>query len=127
LTIKFIIHNNRIYAAAYTGIWYRELSEIVTGIENPIGEIPAEFKLFQNYPNPFNPTTKIGYHIPMQSSVLLKVYDFTGREVQALVNEIKAAGSYSVDFNASALSSGVYFYKLETGSFTSTKKMTIIK
>jgi len=124
---KVLIHNGRLYAAAYTGIWYRELNEIITGVENHAAEIPNEFKLSQNYPNPFNPVTKIEYQIPSQSNVLLKVYDYTGKKVQTLVSEVKSAGSYTVDFNASALSSGIYFYKLEAGTFTSAKKMTILK
>lgn len=123
---KLVYYNNRIYAAASTGIWYNT-DDIVTGIENPAGEIPVEYKLSQNYPNPFNPATKIEYQIPKESSVVLKVYDFMGREVQTLVNESKSAGRYSVNFNASQLSSGVYFYKLETESFSSTKKMTVVK
>lgn len=124
---KVLIHNNRLYAAAYTGLWHRNLDEIVTGTGNNTAVVPSEYKLSQNYPNPFNPTTIIEYQIPKESSVLVRVYDFTGREVQTLVNEVKKAGSYSVEFNASALSSGVYFYKLETDGFTSTKKMTVIK
>jgi hypothetical protein len=123
---KLLYYNNKLYAAAYTGIWVNT-DDIVTGIENPSNEIPAAYKLLQNYPNPFNPSTKIEYQIPSQSNVILKVYDFTGKEVQTLVNEIKSAGKYSLDFNASSLSSGVYFYKLETESFSSVKKMTVIK
>ncbi|MBN8571602.1 MAG: T9SS type A sorting domain-containing protein [Ignavibacteria bacterium] len=123
---KLLYYNNKLYAAAYTGIWVNT-DDIVTGIENPSNEIPAAYKLLQNYPNPFNPSTKIEYQIPSQSNVILKVYDFTGKEVQTLVNEIKSAGKYSIDFNASSLSSGVYFYKLETTNFSSVKKMTVIK
>lgn len=124
---KVLIHNNRIYAAAYTGIWYRELSEVVTGVENPSNEIPNKFRLSQNFPNPFNPATKINYELPIVENVSLKVFDYLGKEVVSLVNEKQNAGSYSVDFNATLLSSGVYFYKLEAGSFTSVKKMTLIK
>ncbi|MBS1493459.1 MAG: T9SS type A sorting domain-containing protein [Bacteroidetes bacterium] len=124
---KVLISNNRLYAAAYTGLWYRNLSEIITGVENPSGGIPVEYKLLQNYPNPFNPVTKIEYQIPRESHVMIRVYDFTGKEVQTLVNESKISGSYAVEFNASQLSSGVYFYKLEAAGFSSTKKMTMIK
>ena len=89
--------------------------------------IPNTFKLSQNYPNPFNPTTKIEYALPKNGLVSLKIYDVLGREVRNLVNETKVAGYYSVDFNASDLSSGVYFYKLEANGFSDIKKMMLIK
>jgi hypothetical protein len=95
---------------------------------------PNEFRLEQNYPNPFNPNTKIKYTIPNVSlsgvegsRVQLKVYDVLGNEVATLVNESKPAGSYEVEFNASNLSSGVYFYKLQSGSFVETRKMILLK
>ena len=124
---KLLVYGNRLYAGSTTGLYYRNIDELITGIENPTGEIIRDYTLSQNYPNPFNPVTKIEYQIPSQSNVLLKVYDFTGKEVQTLVNEIKSAGNYSLDSNASSLSSGVYFYKLETTNFSSVKKMTVIK
>lgn len=89
--------------------------------------IPEKFILEQNYPNPFNPSTVIQYQIPSAGFVSLIVYDMMGREVANLVNENQAAGSYSVSFNASKLSSGVYYYKIETGGFSDTKKMMLIK
>lgn len=91
------------------------------------GETPVSYKLSQNYPNPFNPVTLINFAIPKTGFVSLKVYDLLGKEVSSLVNETKAAGNYNVMFDASNLSSGIYFYKLETSSFTDTKKMVIIK
>lgn len=124
---KVMIYNNRLYAAAYTGLWYRGLSEIITGVENPVNEIPKEYNLSQNYPNPFNPVTRINYMIPVQSKVVIKIFDLTGKEAQTLVNENKPAGSYSIDFSASSLASGMYFYKMETKNFILTKKMTIVK
>ncbi len=84
-------------------------------------------KLEQNYPNPFNPVTQISFSLAVSGMVKLSIYDITGREVKALVNESKSAGNYTVDFNGSELSSGVYFYKLETGNFRVTKRMTLIK
>jgi len=88
----------------------------------------------QNYPNPFNPSTTIKYSIPSIISneernlnVALKVYDVLGNEVVTLVNENQSAGSYEVDFNASLLTSGVYFYKLQAGSFVETKKMVLLR
>ena len=89
--------------------------------------IPLEFALKQNYPNPFNPTTKINYQIPKASFVTLRVYDVLGKEVATLVNEEKSAGSYEFQFDGSELSSGIYFYKLNAGSFTQINKMTMIK
>ena len=86
-----------------------------------------EFRLFQNYPNPFNPSTKVSFVIGQSSFVSLKVYDVIGNEVATLVSEEKPAGSYEVEFNASSLSSGIYFYELRSGSFSSTKKMILIK
>jgi hypothetical protein len=88
---------------------------------------PGDFKLYQNFPNPFNPTTKISWQSPVSSWQTLKVYDLLGREVATLVDEFRPAGSYEVEFNASRLSSGIYFYKLQSGSFIETKKMIVLK
>ena len=89
--------------------------------------VPAKFELSQNYPNPFNPTTKISFALPNDGKVSLKIYDMTGKEVMLLVNEVKTAGYYSVSFNASSLTSGVYFYTLSADNFTATKKMMLVK
>lgn len=90
-------------------------------------EIPKEFAIAQNYPNPFNPTTSISFDIPNLSEVKLSVYDLTGREIAVLVNETLEPGSYSYKWNASQLSSGIYFYRINAGSFVQTKKMVLIK
>ncbi len=101
---------------------------IVTGISNNTNSIlPGRFSLSQNYPNPFNPATRIKYSIPVQSSVKLVLYDILGKEIMTMVNEVKPTGEYIYDLNASGLSSGVYFYKLEAGSFTDTKRMILLK
>jgi hypothetical protein len=89
--------------------------------------IPTEYGLSQNYPNPFNPVTQISYALPEAGYVTLKVYDVLGREVATLVDEHKEAGYYEVEFNGSRLSSGVYFYKLVAGSYTSIKKLLLAK
>ncbi len=89
--------------------------------------MPKHFALEQNYPNPFNPTTLISYQLPVASTVSLKVYDVLGREVATLVNEQQEVGAYSVTFNANALSSGIYFYRLQAGNFVATKKMMLVK
>jgi len=88
---------------------------------------PNDYMLFQNYPNPFNPTTNIKYSIPQKSFVTLKVYDILGKEIDALVHEEKQVGSYEINFNATNLSSGIYFYKIQAGDFTDTKKLILIK
>jgi len=99
----------------------------ISGISQKGNEIPAKYELAQNYPNPFNPTTKINFAIPKQGLVTLKVYDVLGREVANLVNEVKTAGNYIVDFDASYLASGVYFYKLEVNGFSDVKRLMLIK
>ncbi|MFA7362048.1 MAG: T9SS type A sorting domain-containing protein [Candidatus Kapaibacterium sp.] len=90
-------------------------------------QTPKEYKLEQNFPNPFNPTTSINYSIPKSGLVTLRVYNVFGQEVSTLVNEVKNNGNYSVDFNASNLSSGVYYYELTSGNFVQTKRMMLIK
>jgi len=90
--------------------------------------LPLTFQLFQNYPNPFNPTTKISWQSPIGSWQTLKIYDLLGNEIATLVNEYLPAGSYEVEFSAKGgYTSGVYFYKLQAGSFTETKKMLVIR
>ncbi|MGH2575597.1 MAG: T9SS type A sorting domain-containing protein [Ignavibacteria bacterium] len=99
---------------------------VAAGNNNNI--VPNSYALNQNYPNPFNPSTKISFQLPKADNVKLVVFDILGREVKTLVNdEFKQAGSHTVDFNASGLSSGVYFYKIETKEFTDTKRMMLIK
>ena len=88
---------------------------------------PTEFSLEQNYPNPFNPVTTISFTVPEPGNVKLKVFDLLGQEVKTVVNEYKEAGAYSVSFDASNLNSGMYIYKIEYGSFTQTRKMTLLK
>jgi photosystem II stability/assembly factor-like uncharacterized protein len=102
-----------------------------TGIRNDNGTtIPSKFSLKQNYPNPFNPVTKIEYSIPNSGNtplVELKVYDLLGKEVATLVNSYQPAGNYKVDFNGTALTSGIYFYRLKAGNFIQTRKLMLIK
>ncbi len=89
--------------------------------------LPSSYDLKQNYPNPFNPTTKIAFDLPQASSVKLLVYDMLGRKVATLVNERLNAGQYNISFDASRMASGMYIYRIEAGSFTSTQKMMLIK
>ena len=94
---------------------------------NNSGYYPSSFKLAQNYPNPFNPVTRINYEIPKQGFVSLKIYDILGREVKNLVNEMKSIGSYSVDFSADGLTSGIYLYRMECNGYSETKRMVLLK
>jgi hypothetical protein len=89
--------------------------------------LPERFALYQNYPNPFNPTTTIRYDLPAEGSVKLIVYDILGKEVATLVDNIQKAGFYEIPFSAEQFASGVYFYRLTAGSFTSVQKMMIVK
>jgi len=93
-------------------------------VKNPA---PADYTLQQNYPNPFNPVTTISYSLPVKSEVELVIYNALGEEVMKLANEEKEAGRYSVEFNATSLPSGIYFYRLQAGEFVETKKMVLMK
>ena len=89
--------------------------------------IPTNYNLYQNYPNPFNPVTTIKYDLVEYGNVMLTVYDILGREVEILVNEQQQPGRYEVSWNASGFASGIYFYTLTSGDFTSTKKLILLK
>ena len=121
------IYSYRLKQIDYNGTFkYSDVIEINVGI-------PSKFSLEQNYPNPFNPVTKIKFSVPQiasdfsASKVTLKVYDLLGREIAILVNEEKQAGTYEVKFNASNLSSGTYFYRLQAGDFVETRKLSLLK
>jgi hypothetical protein len=120
-------------------VYDRRVLQQVPVQENPDADVVSEFHLYQNYPNPFNSVTTIRYSLPSLSSieaqgrvgegshVTLKVYDVLGREVATLVNEVKRPGTYTVQFDGSDLASGVYFYRIEAGSFVQTNKLVILK
>lgn len=112
---------------AYGGPLTRILTNLLIGIHQIGTGVPNGFNLMQNYPNPFNPSTNIVFSLPQNVFVTLRIYDISGREATTIVNGFKQAGTYNVYFNASDLSSGVYFYKLSAGEFTLTKKMLMIK
>jgi hypothetical protein len=117
-------------ALASNYVWSFTTGAAVTAVEN-VGIAPQEFALFQNYPNPFNPSTRIQYSLEKAAQVSLKVYNVLGREVATLVNGRQEAGNYTVPFGINkgtyGLSSGVYFYRLQAGSFVSTKKLILMK
>jgi len=118
-SLGFLVGNNGGFYRTNTG-GISDVQQDDTGINN-------QFSLSQNYPNPFNPTTTIKFSIPSDNQVSLKVYNVLGKEVASLLNDYISAGFYTADFNASNLSSGIYFYQIKAGSFTATKKMTMIK
>ena len=110
--------------------WVRTNGGTITGVNNNVTSVintPLDYNLSQNYPNPFNPSTKINFSIPKAGVVSLIVYDILGKEVIQLVDEFKAAGNHAINFNASSLSSGTYFYRIEAGEFKATKKMSLLK
>ncbi len=125
--------NDNIYVTGYSydgpnSVDYVTLKYTQTvGITQNSNSIVNEFELKQNYPNPFNPVTKINYELPITNYVSLKIFDISGKEVSILVNQVQTKGSYEVSFDASDLTSGIYFYKLETKNFSSTKKMLLVK
>ncbi|MFA5404297.1 MAG: T9SS type A sorting domain-containing protein [Ignavibacteria bacterium] len=126
--IELIVSGNSVYVYAACGDGsVCKLVEPLTGVNDPQSTIPVDYKLQQNYPNPFNPTTTINYSIPKASFVTLKVYDILGNEVMAVVNEQQSAKDYSYNVDFSKLSSGVYYYTLNAGNYTSTKRLTLIK
>lgn len=98
-----------------------------TGISEEEGITPGNYALEQNFPNPFNPSTTINFSIPKKDFVSLRIYNLVGEEVKMLLNEEKEAGSYQIQFDALSFSSGIYFYKLNTGSFSETKKMILLR
>lgn len=118
-----------ISAVDYSGN-YSEFSEkvyaLITDVQLDI-DIPTVYELGQNYPNPFNPSTVVNYSIPESGLVTLKVFNILGQEIVELVNEVKQVGVYEVSFNASSLTTGMYIYRIQSGDFTSTKKMILIK
>jgi len=135
---SLLVANNYIFAGTDTqSVLRRDLADII-GIKNVSTEIPSAYSLSQNYPNPFNPTTKIRFDVGKFPSfggvpegrgglVTLIIFDILGREIQTLVNERLQPGTYETTFDGSALSSGIYFYKLTSGDFTQTKRLTLIK
>ncbi len=115
------------YVCGKNGIMLKTTNGGSVFVQNISTEIPSEYSLSQNYPNPFNPSTVVRFQLSVAGLTTLKVYDIIGREVQTLVNEKLQAGTYETTFDGSQLTSGVYFYKLTSGDFTQTKKLTLIK
>jgi hypothetical protein len=126
--ISFAVSDTFLFAGTSgDGIWKRPLSEMVTTVKDNENNIPMRFSLSQNFPNPFNPSTTISFTLPSKSFVSLKVFDMLGREVATIISEIMTEGTYSRQWNAGNKPSGVYFYCLQTDSFTETKKLVLVK
>ena len=115
------------YNSAVTSAYSNEVNVTLTGITSDGTGIPDKFGVSQNYPNPFNPTTVIMYQLPVSSEVTLKVYDMLGKEITTLVNKHEDAGFHSAVFVASNLPSGIYFYRMQAGKYSETKKLTVLK
>jgi hypothetical protein len=133
---KLFVYNGKIIAVTSQGLWQRNISEIVVGIENQSGSLPQAYKLYQNYPNPFNPTTKIKFEAPLappeggMQIVSLKIYDLLGREVFSLFSSPSGrigGATYEITWDASNFPSGIYYYRLEAGNYYETKKMILLK
>lgn len=116
-----------LFAGTQSGGWRIPIADVITSVNDGHPKLPEKFALYQNYPNPFNPTTVINYQLPVNSFVTLKVYDVLGREIATLVNERQTAGTHNVIFNASKLPSGMYFYRLQAGTYSNTKKLLLLK
>ena len=134
LNTEFVASTKNISESAYEWWTFKGNNQrtgyrksIITSVKNPFQKIPEKFALRQNYPNPFNPTTIIEYDLPKDSRVKILVFDMLGRQVRMLVDEEKSGGSYKVEFNANNLSSGVYFYHLQTNEFAQTKKLVLMR
>ena len=122
------------YLVRYTGtarpafVWMAQfVKDNPVSVSETASMLPAAFELEQNFPNPFNPTTSIRYSVPQSSHVALAIFDILGREIRTLINEVQSPGHYTVTFDGRDLASGVYFYRLTSGSFSATKKFVMVK
>jgi len=125
-----IFEKNMIINMQTSGLWKLKVNySVLTSVNENVytTQIPNDFNLYQNYPNPFNPTTNIKFDLPRAGNISLKVYNELGKEVETLADGFRSAGSYEINFNASALSSGIYFYKLTTNNASIARKMLLVK
>ena len=125
--IKIHPTENFLVAGTYGRSMYKIDLDLLTDINENQIQVVQGFNLFQNFPNPFNPTTSITWYSSVSGNQSLKIYDITGKELFTLFDEYKSAGKHQIDFNAEALASGIYFYKLTTDNFSETKKMVVLK
>jgi hypothetical protein len=123
-----VVSGTNLFAGIHCqGVWRRPVSEMITSVDRPNTDLPTKFSLDQNYPNPFNPSTTISFNLPSRSFVSLKVYNLLGKEVASIVSKILSTGNYTRQWNAVGMPSGVYFYRLQAGSFTETKKLLLLR
>jgi photosystem II stability/assembly factor-like uncharacterized protein len=115
------------YIASWSGKILKTTNGGLTFIGQVNNKTPTKFKLEQNYPNPFNPSTNINFSVPITGLVKLQIFDINGKLIAEPVNEILASGNYSISYNASDLSSGIYYYKMQAGKFSETKKMILLR
>jgi hypothetical protein len=127
VTTLAICGTNLFAGARYGGVFRRALSEMITGIASSSTQSPAVFKLEQNYPNPFNPSTTIRYALRQRAHVTLSVFNTLGQQVATLVNDVQEAGYHDIRFDATGLASGVYFYRLQAGTYVETKKLLLVR
>lgn len=123
MAFSTLYYNGNLFTGRSNGIYWLPYTPSNIDDDN----VAKDFVLYQNYPNPFNPITNIQFRIPNSEFICLKVYDVIGNEIITLVDEYKSAGSYEVEFSGEGLSSGVYFFRLQTGSYTETKKMVLLR
>ncbi len=120
--------NQKIYMVGNTGYNFLTVKyDQLIGIHPINSDSPVSFKLYSNYPNPFNPVTKIQFGIPFKSNVNISIFDILGRQIEILLDKELSAGKYSIDFDGSKYSSGIYFYRLVSEDYIETKKMILIK
>jgi photosystem II stability/assembly factor-like uncharacterized protein len=124
----FAASGSNVFAgSAQHGVWKRPVSELVTGVHPNATQSPLSFDLEQNYPNPFNPSTTIAFSLPSRAFVTLKIFDVMGRDVATVVSEELHAGPYSRSWDATGYPSGVYFYRLQAGAYTETKRLILLR
>jgi len=121
-----LLYGSNIFVGTETGGVFRAPLSITTSVQEN-NQLPNKFNLSQNYPNPFNPTTTISFNLPSKSYVSLKIFDALGREISVLVSEEMTAGTYSKQWNATSLPSGMYFYRLQAGNYSETRKLVLLK
>jgi hypothetical protein len=124
--LSLAVSRNTLYAVGLT-LYRRPLVDFITSVNNQITELSTRFELAQNYPNPFNPSTTISFSLPSGSFVTLKVFDVMGREVSTIASEELQAGYHSRQWNAPQFPSGIYFYRLQAGSYTETKRLVLLR
>ncbi len=123
----FFVNPDTGWAVGYNGTILKTTSGGMTSVQTVQNEMPNNFNLHQNYPNPFNPSTMIKYHLSKPSDVILNVYNLSGQELETLVNGFQTAGEHEITWQPKGLPSGIYFYRLQAGGFSETKKLILQK